>query len=225
MPNLWTNCNCRRRKQEEEEWAMEETLAAEEVSMKKRGAKEHWQLLARNHQGAHHPVPQRAAPAASNNMAVGALMSQVDPDMVIRRGPPTRKAPEAWQSHQDSDKRGSQQSRNESPQQMQMVGKDGHVTSFSGPVPGNVNTVQRESSRHSFSDVVIALGGGCRLKDEDKRNPASRAYNRAFNKILGQKNPSSPGQSPSPTVSFVLKIIKKKKSVLVSHSFLMEVLC
>lgn len=207
---------------------MEESLAAEEVSMKKRGAREHWQLLARNHQGAHHPVPQRPAPAASN-MAVGAMMGQVDPDMVIRRGPPTRKAPEwphgeeaAWQSHQDSNNRGSQQSRHES-QQMQMVGKDGHVTSFSGPVNGNVNSVQRESRQHSFSDVVIALGSGCRLKDEDKRSPASRAYNRAFNKILGQKNPSSPGQDPPPTVSFFLKIkLKKKKSLLLSHSFLMK---
>lgn len=187
---------------------MEETLAAKEVPMKKPGAIEHWQLLARSHQGAHHPVPQRPAPAASN-MAVGAMMGQVDADMVISRGPPTREAPkcphgeDAWQSHQDSNNRGSQQSRNES-QQMQMVGKDGHVTSFSGPVPGNVNTIQRESRHHSFSDVVIALGSGCRVKDEDKRSPASRAYNRAFNKILGQKNPSSPGQEPSPTVSFFL---------------------
>jgi hypothetical protein len=203
---------------------MEESLVAEEVSMKKRGAREHWQLLARNHQGAHHPVPQRPAPAASNM----AVMGQVDPAMVIRRGPPTRKAPEwphgeeeAWQSHhQDSDNRGSQQS-----QQMQMVGKDGHVTSFSGPVNGNVNSsVQRESRQHSFSDVVIALGSGCRLKDEDKRSPASRAYNRAFNKILGQKNPSSPGQDPPPTVSFFLKkkFKKKRKSLLLSHSFLMK---
>lgn len=188
---------------------MEETLAVEEVSMKKPGAREHWQLLARNHQGAHHPVPQRPAPAASN-VAVGPMMGQVDPDMVIKRGPPTRKAPEwphgaeAWQPHQDSDNRGSQQSLTESQQQMHMVGKDEqHVTSFSGPVAGNVNTVHRDSRQHSFSDVVIALGSGYGLKDEDKRSPASRAYNRAFNKILGQKNPSSPGQqdTTSPTVS------------------------
>lgn len=185
---------------------MEETLAAEGVPMKKPGAREHWQLLARNPLGAQHPVPQRAAPAASN-MAVGSMEGQVNPDMVIRHGPPTRKAPElphgeeGRQAHQDLDNRGSQQPLTES-QQMQTVGKDGHVPSFLGPVPGNVDTGQREKSQHSFSDVVMALGSGGRMKDEDKGSPAARAYNRAFYKILGQKNPSSPGQDSSPTVSF-----------------------